>query len=545
MDGEKVARKLSAEHQLITDGWDQESYFPFLVYMPEKDRLLLLYTTRPLSQSFTNLRLVLIASDDHGKMWSDISENIKDVWETPGQLPAGQGLAYFGNGQLTMHLGTEFVDQVTLFSHDYGETWISTPVPKSSGGFGWYKWDPCLADTDPVTGELKRLIDTGYSQGMERPFNQAKKKIVFPNEWHWRHDPKDRGLTEEWYKEGSFDNWPRMMRIDKHWTMQGEPLGVGWYATDFEVPDTNGAPMLILFGAVDGYCDVFIDGKKIGEQKVSPAIMWEHPFHFPLDEGLSPGKHTIVIRVEKDSDGAGIYLPVWIVEKPLSDTTKGKTLANRFSRIRYSYDGGVTFPEEIEPPSWNGADEPLANEVAVCRAGNNDIIAACRFRLEKLMPSNTDTNKIDHYCGLGVSLSKDNGYTWTKINVLYEYGRHHPCMALMPNGDIVMTYVARLGLLEEEHRQVDEDGYPQWGVEAIISHDNGETWDLANKYILSKWSGMAQAQATATVVLPDGSLLTAFGSGYLSQPVKKEKREGESNLVCPHEVCLVRWRPGE
>ena len=158
------------------------------------------------------------------------------------------------------------------------------------------------------------------------------------------------------------------------------------------------------------------------------------------------------------------------------------------------------------------------------------------------MPSDTETNKIDHYCGLGVSLSRDNVYTWTKIKVLYEYGRHHPCMALMTNGDIVMTYVVRMGCLEEEHHVVDEDECPQWSVEAIVSHDNGESWDLSHRYTLAKWSGMNQVQATATVLLPDGSLPTAFGSGYLNQPVKKEKRQEDSNLLCFNEMCLVRWR---
>ena len=108
-----------------------------------------------------------------------------------------------------------------------------------------------------------------------------------------------------------------------------------------------------------------------------------------------------------------------------------------------------------------------------------------------------------------------------------------------------MTYVVRLGLLQEAHRLVDEDGYPQWGVEAVVSRDHGETWDLAHKYVLAKWSGMSQAQSTSSVLLPDGSLITAFGSGYLSRPAAKEKQQGESNLLCPHEVCLVRWRPGE
>jgi hypothetical protein len=93
-----------------------------------------------------------------------------------------------------------------------------------------------------------------------------------------------------------------------------------------------------------------------------------------------------------------------------------------------------------------------------------------------------------------------------------------------------------MGWLEEEHRLRDEDGYPQWAVRAMVSHDNGETWDLDHQYVLARWSGQHGAQSTSTVLLPDGSLVTALGSGYCA-------RKGESELSAPHEVCLVRWRP--
>ncbi len=52
---------------------------------------------------------------------------------------------------------------------------------------------------------------------------------------------------------------------------------------------------------------------------------------------------------------------------------------------------------------------------------------------------------IDHYEGLGISLSKDNGKTWSQIDRLYDYGRHHPSLLLLPNANILMTYVVRLG----------------------------------------------------------------------------------------------------
>ena len=194
--------------------------------------------------------------------------------------------------------------------------------------------------------------------------------------------------------------------------------------------------------------------------------------------------------------------------------------------IRFSFDEGRTWGQSIVVPEWKGVDE-----VALLRAANGDIVAACRtdnperFRRE-----------IDHYEGLGISISKDNGETWSKVDQLYEFGRHHPSMILMPDGDIVMTYVTRVGCPDTE------DGFPQYSVEAIVSRDNGATWDMDHRYILAEWAGnrkgdnawWASCQASSSVLLPDETILTAFGTGYRTQP-------NEQNMAAPRDVGLVRW----
>ncbi len=139
------------------------------------------------------------------------------------------------------------------------------------------------------------------------------------------------------------------------------------------------------------------------------------------------------------------------------------------------------------------------------------------------------------YGGLSVSISKDKGKTWSELSPLYEWGRHHPSMVLMANGDIVMTYVVRLGY------PATHEGFPQFGVEAVVSHDNGQTWDKKHRYILSTWVGnitgatawFCSVQPTSTVLLPDGMLLTAFGTGFRNSPGAK---------VCKMDVEMVRWR---
>jgi hypothetical protein len=194
--------------------------------------------------------------------------------------------------------------------------------------------------------------------------------------------------------------------------------------------------------------------------------------------------------------------------------------------IRSSTDTGRTWSLANKVPEWYGV-----SEVALARAQNGDLVAACRTDKPEDFPET-----MDHFEGLAVSVSKDDGESWSALNRLYSWGRHHPSMVVMPDGKIVMTYVVRKGYT------TSGDEYQRFGIEAVVSVDHGQTWDLDHKYILRYWnanrkdenSWWASSQATSTVLLPDGSILTTFGTGYRSQPAEK----GPS----PRDVGLIRWR---
>ena len=550
MNGEVVARELPADRQIVTESWNRAVAVPYIVYMPERDKLLMLvgcdYPTRPM----------VMSSFDHGRMWSEPKPVLQGEAKD-GRHLLGVSLTYLGRGRVVFTLWTDL-----WVSYDYGETWGDpTPIPPASNGLSAYQWDPYFVDRDPDTDEVTRLVQTAYNDGvndtvnMERALAVAEKRYCFPEEWQWRPDPEDRGLAEEWHKQESFDDWPRSMRIDRTWTEQGERPCLAWYGTRFQMPETGGVPLLIMFGAIDGRCDVFLDGRRIGGQKGAPEIMWDKPFYIPLKEGLAPGRHAMAIRVDKDCCAAGIHKPIWIFDESLRRKAildeSGRVLPQHTTGyetgcafLRFSQDCGKTWSDDIVPPSWN---EVKGNEVALCRAGNGTIIAAIRFvSTEKCKKATEEYKRLgdfDHFSGLGVSLSRDDGYTWTKARILYDYGRMHPSMVLMPNGDMVMTYVVRLGYPR------DENDFLQFGIEAVVSRDNGESWDMAHRYVLAKWSSnrkgknewWASSQATSTVLLPDGFLLTAYGTGYRSQPL--EEAAGSSSLVSPRDVGLVRWCP--
>lgn len=194
--------------------------------------------------------------------------------------------------------------------------------------------------------------------------------------------------------------------------------------------------------------------------------------------------------------------------------------------LRSSADDGRTWSDETKVPQWLGV-----NEVNLIRAANGDLVAACRTDYPKRFAH----YGLDHFSGLAVSISKDEGKTWSNLKPLYEWGRHHPSMVLLPNNDILMTYVVRLGY------PATHEGWPQFGVEAIVSHDHGQTWDKDHRYILATWVGnvtgpnawYSSVQSTSTILLPDGVILTAFGTGFRNPPDAK---------VCKMDVALVRWR---
>jgi hypothetical protein len=195
--------------------------------------------------------------------------------------------------------------------------------------------------------------------------------------------------------------------------------------------------------------------------------------------------------------------------------------------VRFSTDEGKTWSKEINVPQWK-----RVNEVVLCRAKNGDLVAACRTDNPKQFLVGYD----DQYSGLATSVSKDNGYTWSELNHLYSWGRHHPHMITMPNGDIVMTYVVRNGYI------ADKNGLCRFGIEAVVSQDHGQTWDLDHKYILASNDSIMKGdrqswgspQSTSSVLLPDGSLLTVFGTGVRNVPAQ---------TLWKMDVVLVKWRP--
>jgi len=206
--------------------------------------------------------------------------------------------------------------------------------------------------------------------------------------------------------------------------------------------------------------------------------------------------------------------------------------------IRFSHDEGATWGEEIAVPQWQGV-----NEVGLVRAPAGHLVAYCRTDLparfrDRAQRQPEGMEPPDLYSGFGISISEDDGLTWSPVRVLFDYGRHFVSFVVLPDGRMVMTYVVRVGY------PFNADGFPTYGIEAMVSRDEGRTWDMDRRIILDEWTGnlrdkgawWSSPQSTSSVLLPDGSILTVYGraQGCLPTP--------EGQIGPPRDIGLLRWR---
>lgn len=149
--------------------------------------------------------------------------------------------------------------------------------------------------------------------------------MELPLVWTFKTDPEKVGAERQWYRPAPdhAGEWVGI-RTDKDWTEQGHSYhGVAWYRVEVTMPAEareslrqalGAGRAALLFKAVDGTADIYLDGEKIGEQKISPVQMWDKPFAIPLPATFDAEKsHPLAVRVEKDSDAAGIWKPVSII----------------------------------------------------------------------------------------------------------------------------------------------------------------------------------------------------------------------------------------
>ena len=224
---------------------------------------------------------------------------------------------------------------------------------------------------------------------------------------------------------------------------------------------------------------------------------------------------------------------------------------------RESTDGGTTWTgaggvgSETNPgTAWkfnslDGDSTPVlrgVTEGSIVRAANGDLVAALRTDLpavyfDGIGGPNFTTDDLE---GTAISISDDNGTTWSALNILYDAGRHHGNIQKLPSGDLALTMIVRNDIRGSVGGTSADLTTAMRGADMLISTDNGVTWNLDERVTLhqvehlasdpEQWHG-TDVGHLATAVLGDGSLLTAYTNYTI-----------DNNNPA---AVLVKWNPSD
>lgn len=163
------------------------------------------------------------------------------------------------------------------------------------------------------------------------------------------------------------------------------------------------------------------------------------------------------------------------------------------------------------------------SEGSLVRAANGWLVAALRTDISAQYLAYKNEDSLE---GTAVSISKDDSRTWSPLRFLYHAGRHHAHLLRLASGALLMSLIVR-----DDIQDGKLTSYRR-GCEALLSRDNGQTWDLAHKYVLDEFEFLdgtnwynGETGHLSSVLLHDGRILTAYGK-YVSKGAN-----------------LIRWKP--
>ena len=157
--------------------------------------------------------------------------------------------------------------------------------------------------------------------------------------------------------------------------------------------------------------------------------------------------------------------------------------------VTRSTDKGATWKTLCEDVPWTGDEGEaviLLDEPDVIECDDGTLVGMARFNEDPAHPD-------DHY--LRQTVSHDGGRTWTptqKINVI----GFPPHLLKLPDGKLVCVY---------GRRTVN----PGYGEFAVISDDNGKTWDVENEVVLCPFFN-DDLGYPSSCLLANGDILTVY-----------------------------------
>ena len=238
---------------------------------------------------------------------------------------------------------------------------------------GFHVTEPFVEEADAILAHAEAMATTPQHKQrvatvrlpiwrcqLEGAMGKTGTLVKFPVFWHYKTDPDDVGINEGWGKTASIGDWP-MMDMDYFMIgVQEWRRDVAWYATSFDVSDVGEGPQAIYLRSIDGETDIFIDGVKVGEQRLGHHAMKQLGYYIKLEEPLAAGEHTIIVRVKCDIHRPIMWKQVSLVDMSAPISSKLRAAGRRFidvaraagvTHINESYGGPNVQTEKIYYPA--------------------------------------------------------------------------------------------------------------------------------------------------------------------------------------------------
>ncbi len=198
---------------------------------------------------------------------------------------------------------------------------------------------------------------------------------------------------------------------------------------------------------------------------------WSSPVKIPDDpESLALASYSSILQLP---DGT-VLMPLYAYVEGEEGEASRKSSPRHFSYVYRSRDGGR---------SWGDRSLIAAgfNETNLVRLKSGKLLAA--MREEQKPPGRS-----------ALAESSDGGRHWSRPRYVTGASQHPAGLLQMPDGTIVLSHGVR---------------HPPYGAQALLSRDEGQTWDRTRKLMLGyhSWGGGGYP---CTIRLDSGHLLTLY-----------------------------------
>ena len=185
----------------------------------------------------------------------------------------------------------------------------------------------------------------------------------------------------------------------------------------------------------------------------------------------------------------------------------------------------------VGPNTGPGFMVPASGEQMIARMASGKLLAVIRYH-GSVVPQwpLIDPGQHTTYKTVFLADSEDLGETWKNLRPLTNvHGQCHGFGVSLSDGSVVVTH---------DHRY--PPGTP--GNKAMISHDEGRTWEDEVYYVSFATVPEGQAGFSESVVLEDDSILTIAGTTDMAREKYFKARTSGKSAVSHTDVWAIRWK---